>query len=301
MTSQDPTPSDGFDDPVPSVPFASLPGDEGDDPSAAAPASPVGLPAAPYALRPRFRQLLLGFLVHHNPFYLLSALCMIAGCYTLNAGLELRSGEVGRVLMLVGTLAAYELMLVGLGLFLIRGRGLVRDGRTLLLLQAVFLADLTFLNAETVTADLRVGLAVNAALLVLAWAKVGAALWVLAPRAVGATSVGATPPGASPTSAAPAGRVLFPWRGFAMAALVLLVLFALPCAYRLVERDGRVGGGTFHLTWWVVGLLPVACEVLRFAGRGGVPATDGSAGALADRAAVPSFFACGRPRIGPVY
>jgi hypothetical protein len=89
----------------------------------------IDLPLQPYSVRPRVRHLLVTFLFHHNPFYLLSALCMIAGCYVLNAGLELRTGEVGRILLLIGTLSVYELMLVGLGLFLVRGRGLLRDGR----------------------------------------------------------------------------------------------------------------------------------------------------------------------------
>jgi hypothetical protein len=59
----------------------------------------------------------------------------------------------------------------------------------------------------------------------------------------------------------------FPGRAFAMAAVMLAALFALPCWLRLVEHDGRVRGDLFHLTWWAVGLLPVACEVIRHAGR----------------------------------
>ena len=57
----------------------------------------------PYRLRPSLRAVLLAFLVHHNPFYLLRRLCMIAGCYALN-GPGLQRGEFGRVLILVGTL-----------------------------------------------------------------------------------------------------------------------------------------------------------------------------------------------------
>jgi len=80
---------------------------------------------------------------------------MIAGCYALNDGLDLRAGEAGRALVLVGTINLYELLLIGLGVFLIRSRNIVRDGRTLLLLQAVFLADLTFLNGALANADLK--------------------------------------------------------------------------------------------------------------------------------------------------
>ncbi|MDB5301997.1 MAG: hypothetical protein JWO87_3660, partial [Phycisphaerales bacterium] len=47
-----------------------------------------------YTLRPSVRSLFVGFLVHRNPFYLLSALCMVAGCFALNSGLAPRTAEV---------------------------------------------------------------------------------------------------------------------------------------------------------------------------------------------------------------
>jgi len=50
-----------------------------------------------YTLRPSFRAALLAFLVHHNPFYLLSALFMVAGCYALNSGLAPRTGDLPAV------------------------------------------------------------------------------------------------------------------------------------------------------------------------------------------------------------
>lgn len=130
-----------------------------------------------YTIRPSVRAVLLAFLVHHNPFYLLSALCMIAGCYALNSAMALYSGDLRGLLVLIGTINAYELLLIALGLFLIRRRGIIRDGRTLLLLQTVFLFDLTFLNAETATGSLRAGLLVNAILLGIALLKVSAILW----------------------------------------------------------------------------------------------------------------------------
>ncbi len=73
-------------------------------------------------------------------------------------------------------------MLIGLGLYLIVRHDLHRDGRTLLLLDLVFLVDLTFLYAETSATSLRVGVAVNAAAFVLAVGKVGLVLAVLSVR-----------------------------------------------------------------------------------------------------------------------
>src|SRR5436190_21775518 len=118
--------------------------------------TPPALPEPP----PPIGNPLLRFLVHNNPFYLLSALCMIAGCFALNSALQTRSGELPKLLLLMGTLQLYELLLVGLGLYLIVKHRLDRDGRTLLLLDAVFLVDLTFLNNETAATNLWAGILV---------------------------------------------------------------------------------------------------------------------------------------------
>jgi drug/metabolite transporter superfamily protein YnfA len=202
-------------------------------------------PSAPpqvisYSIRPSFRHALHTFLVHHNPFYLLSALCMIAGCFALNSGLDVRSGQVKSILVLVGTLNLYEFMLLGLGVYLIRRRNVVRDGRTLLLLQAVFLVDLAFLNAETAASSLRAGLALNAALWVLAVAKVGFVLYALAPK-----------------------QAPFPFRTFAFVSVQLAALLALPCLFKWIERGGAVQSQHFYAAWWAVGLLPVLAELQR--------------------------------------
>src|SRR5207244_783330 len=72
------------------------------------------------------------------------------------------------------TLNVYELMLIALALFLIVKRRLVRDGTILLMLEAFFLVDVTFLNSELFTASLRVGTIANALLLALAFVKITA-------------------------------------------------------------------------------------------------------------------------------
>ncbi len=183
------------------------------------------------------RSLLAQFFVHHNPFYLLSALCMIAGCYVLNLALELHAGEVRRLLILIATLQFYELLLLALGLYLIHARGMFRDGRTLLLLEVVFLADLMFLNAEAATCTLQAGLAINAVLFALALGKVLAVMWVLSQR--------------------------FPVGLYSVAAIQLGALFAVPCLLKFLEHDGFVSSRQFYAIWWVVGLLPVLFEVQR--------------------------------------
>jgi hypothetical protein len=187
--------------------------------------------ASPRAGLPRA---LATFLFHHNPFYLLSALCMIAGCYMLNGDLALRAGELPRLLLLVATLNAYELLLIALGLYLIRGRGIERDGRTLLLLEAPFLVDLAFLNAEVAQTHGATALVLNALVFGLALLKVAAIFGVLYEQ--------------------------FPSRIFGFVATELLVLFGLPSVFRAVAHNGSPTTAQFFAAWLIVALLPVMYE-----------------------------------------
>lgn len=174
------------------------------------------------------------FLFHHNPFYLLSALCMIAGCYALNGDLGLRAGELPRLLVLVVTLNLYEVLLIALGLYLIRDRGVERDGRTLLLLEAPFLVDLAFLNAEMAQTRGATALILNAMVFLLALLKVAVIFRVLYRE--------------------------FPTRVFKLVAAELLVLFALPSVFKAVAHAGVPTAGQFYAAWFVIGLLPVMYE-----------------------------------------
>src|SRR4051812_199934 len=203
--------------------------------SATAPA-----PTAPAPLPPNANSLL-RFLIHNNPFYLLSALCMIAGCFALNSALQTRSGELSKLLLLMGTLQLYELLLVGLGLYLIVKHRLDRDGRTLLLLDAVFLVDLTFLNNETAATNLWAGILVNGITLLLAVGKVALVMAALSVR--------------------------FPRRTFGFVVLQLAVLLGMPCVLKCVEHPGALHAGItplqLYAAWWAAGLALVVFEVTR--------------------------------------
>jgi hypothetical protein len=130
------------------------------------------------------RRFLLRLAAEGSPLYLLSALSMLAGCYTLSHALALQPGQTGKLLVLLAALGAYEALFVGLGLFLIVRRGLERDGRMLLLLEVLFLVDATLLGGETFAADFRTGVAVSVALLILAVVKVIVIVRVLDPGTV---------------------------------------------------------------------------------------------------------------------
>ncbi len=187
------------------------------------------------SVRARLSRALATFLFHHNPFYLLSALCMIAGCYALNGDLGLRAGELPRLLVLVVTLNLYEVLLIALGLYLIRDRGIERDGRTLLLLEAPFLVDLAFLNAEMAQTRGPTALILNGLVFVLALLKVAVIFRVLYRE--------------------------FPARVFKFVAAELLVLFGLPSVFKAVAHAGVPSFQQFYTAWVVIALLPVLYEV----------------------------------------
>jgi hypothetical protein len=220
-------------------------------------ATPVAMPVRTIQPRP----LLVRVLSDHNPFYLLSAACMLASCLALTNSLSWTSIAPGRLLTLIATLNVYEFALLAIALYLITRRGLARDGRMLLLLQAFFLADFTFLNAEVVTADLRTGVLVNAVLFALAAVKIGVVLAVLKPS--------------------------FTAFQYAFVLAQLAVVFAAPCAFRWLDGDGGVVNPRhFYAVWWVVGLLPVVYELLaRLDRRGRDPVSVAPAAAAAPTAA----------------
>jgi len=100
-----------------------------------------------------------------NPFYLLSALSMLAGCYTLSHALALRPGQADKLALLLGTVNLYELLVIGLALALLERRDGLRDARVLLSLEVLFLVDATFLSAEFFAISRKAGLLATVAAL----------------------------------------------------------------------------------------------------------------------------------------
>src|SRR3954454_25073351 len=107
----------------------------------------------------------------YNPFYLLSAGCMVFGIFALNDSLDWSPIGLRRLLTLIVTLNVYEMALIGLAVFLMN-RDIRRDAMLLLIVEAFFLADVGFLNMEVFATDYRIGLAVNTFVLAAAVMKV---------------------------------------------------------------------------------------------------------------------------------
>jgi hypothetical protein len=181
---------------------------------------------------PQGRGRLLRFVVDHNPFYLLSAVCMLSGLLTLTNSLSYSPIPARHLLLLIATLNGYELLLVALSLWLIVRRKLLRDGAILLGIEALFLADTAMLNAELFSVDRRLGAIVNLLLLLLAAAKLAVIFRALRIRSIGA---------------------------FVLTLSNLLLLFALPGIFKQISTsdNGRLSAMAIYAAWWAVGLLPI--------------------------------------------
>lgn len=167
----------------------------------------------------------------HNPFYLLSAACMLTGCLLLSNTTTWSPIALRRLLTLLITVNAYELLLLGLALFL-AARHIIRDAGMLLVLQAIFMTDVVFLNAEIVGASYGVGVAINALLLVLTLTKLEVIRRVAGVRVT-------------------AAQVIF-------CVVQIVFLFALPIVLQSLSSTKA----QFYGLWWAVGLLPAGYEML---------------------------------------
>lgn len=169
------------------------------------------------------------FIHDRNPFYLLSAVCMFAGYRMILGAMNTAPGDVGGVIPLIAVLNLYEFALIGLALFLIRRRGLVRDGWFLLIIQALFLVDLTNLQSEIFTASLSKGLLINGICYFLALVKIGIVLKGLR------------------LNTSPGEKVFI--------AASLFVLFGVAGAFKGLSQHGALDPRLLHAGWWIAGAL----------------------------------------------
>jgi hypothetical protein len=186
---------------------------------------------------PAARSSAVRFLFRTNPFYLLSAMCMLGGCLALTNSLSWTSIRLERLLALIVTLNLYEGLLLALGLYLLARRGIVRDGLMLLFLEALFLVDAAFLNVEVFAIDVRVGMIANAIVFVLAVVKLSIVF-----RAMRLPLDGA----------------------FLLILVQLAVLFGTPGIFAYVTRggDGALPPGLAYAAWWALGGVAALSVVL---------------------------------------
>jgi hypothetical protein len=205
-------------------------------------ATPVSSgPAAAYRLLPKARQSLFHSFIDSNPFYLLSACCMLAGCLALTNSLSWLSIPLPKLLILLLTLNVYEGALIGLAAYLVLVRGLRRDGMMLVILEAFFFIDITFLNAEISTQKSWIGPAIALVYFALAVVKLSVILRVLGVRKSTAE--------------------------FVFILVQVAAVLALPIAFGRTST-GNVSPLMFYVAWWIVGLMPAVYEFLAWSLHG---------------------------------
>jgi hypothetical protein len=183
------------------------------------------------------RPLALRLFVDFNPFYILSAICMLFGVFALNDSFTWSPIPNRNLLTVLGMINVYEVMLIGLALVLLR-RSVRRDALVLMLIEAFFLADVGFLNIELSGLSLKLGLTVNALLLLAAVAK---ALVLFR-----------------------AARIRLLDGRLAFVLVQLLVLFVVPGVISVIGKrhDTFVHPLVLYAGWWTAGLLPVVYAAL---------------------------------------
>jgi hypothetical protein len=173
--------------------------------------------------------------VDSNPFYLASACCMLAGCLALTNSLSWWGIPTSRLLTLFATLNLYEAALIGLAAYLVLVRGLRRDGMLLVILEAFFLIDITFLNAEISTQRSWIGPTLAIFTFAAAIVKLAVILRILGIR-----------------------RSI---PEFSFVLIQIALILALPLAFNR-NTGGVVSPRAFFIAWWIVGLMPVVYEFL---------------------------------------
>ncbi|HEY1628818.1 MAG TPA: hypothetical protein VGF52_03100 [Tepidisphaeraceae bacterium] len=173
----------------------------------------------------------------YNPFYLFSAICMLAGILMLSNSLHYSPLRPGNLFLLITTLNVYEAVLILLGIFLL-GRGLPRDAATLLILEAFFLVDAGFLNSEAFTLNFSIGLCVNLALLILAAIKVAAVFRALNFRL------------SDPR--------------YPLILFVMLLLLSAPGIFKRLAtaHNGALSQIPLYTFWWIVGVAVIGCFLI---------------------------------------
>lgn len=189
----------------------------------------------------------LRFVAAGNPLFLLSGVSMLLGCYLINSAVheeQLRGGGLGMGLGTLATLLAvfnlYEFLVIGLGVYLLRSRGLVRDAAVLLLLEVLLLVDTALVYNEIATQSLEVGAAVAVGLAILAAAKVGLIAWGL--------------------------KLRMPAAAWALVAADLLAVLAVPLVPRAFAANGQwelLPDSVFLWMWWIAGALIAAHAIPR--------------------------------------
>lgn len=171
------------------------------------------------------------WIADHNPFFLISGVLMLVGCFLINRAAHDDPDVIWPVVGLVGVFNIYEFMVIGLASYLSRKRVYYRDAGFLFFLEILLLSDVALSYNELILKSLPIGLVVSALALGLALVKI-----VLIGRGLGLriTKTGA-------------------W----MMPALIAMLFILPSVFRQLTWLEWLREGHFYAAWWVLAALPL--------------------------------------------
>ena len=188
-------------------------------------------------------------IVDHNPFFLVSGVLMLVGCFLINGSVHDKPLLIWPVVVLVAVFNVYEMLIITLAVRLARTRRYTRDAGFLLLLEVLLLCDATLAYNEVLLKNLPVGVIVCS----IALAMAGTKLWIL-DRGL---------------------RLRTTKAGAWMITLTIALIFLLPGVFRELIRNDWVREGHYFLAWWLISALPLLTAmtqpwfVLRRHGRSG--------------------------------
>lgn len=190
----------------------------------------------------RAHRLLRG-IVDHNPFFLVSGVLMLAGCFMINSSAHENPRVVWPVVGLVAVFNVYEFLIIGLAVYLARTRRFYRDAGFLLLLEVLLLCDVSLAYNELLLKSLPIGMVVSS----MAVALVGIKLLII-DRGLGLKTTKA---------------------GAWMIILLIVLLFVLPGLFRELIEGDLVHEWHYYAAWWMLAVLPLAITLTQpwFRGR----------------------------------
>lgn len=114
-----------------------------------------------------------------NPLYLISVMLMFLGLLLVSREASSHQVTVETVMSFFGIQNLYEVLLVGMAIYLLRSGINPRHGKLLLVFVLVFMADLTFYQVRISAMDAWWGLVISSVYLALGAAKLGAVVYCL--------------------------------------------------------------------------------------------------------------------------
>jgi hypothetical protein len=166
-----------------------------------------------------------------NPFFLLSGVLMLAGCFMINGAAHEDPGRVWPIVGLVVVFNIYEVLVIGLGLYLGRARRLYRDAAFLLMVEVLLLCDVSLAYNELFLKSLPIGVVVGACAVGLAGVKL-----IVIDRYLG---------------------LKITRSGVWMLSVLIGLIFVFPGLFRELTRLDLLGEGHFYAAWWVLAAAPL--------------------------------------------